>query len=209
VSPFDSLWCDKVPDEVLRLIERFELSSEEARKTVERQAAQIRSRAEAEIDGIQQRADEAIRKQANALVKEIGPLLEGYLKAGKLGEALAIRDRLRGLRTCLLELLPDPGVLHISPQDYGKTFLYEVTGQANFQDLYYFQGAVWGTDVYCGDSSLAGACVHAGILRPGEQCVVKVTVLDKPHASFQGSSRNGVTSWPWQGAYPAFRVARA
>lgn len=204
MSAFDSLWCDEVPANVLRLIERFELSTQETRKTAERQAAQIRARAEGEIDSIQQRADEAIRAQADALAIEVRPLLEGYLKAGKLGEALAIRERLRGLRTSLQEVLADPGVLHITEADYGKTFLYEVTAQGAE-----FQGAVYGSDVYTGDSSLAGACIHAGVLRPGEKAVIKVTVLDKPPSSFQGSSRNGVTSWPWQGAYSGFRVCRA
>ena len=208
MSPFDSLWCDEVPDEVLLLIERFELSTGETREVVERQVAQVRSRAETEIDSIQQRADGAIRAQADVLAQAIRPLLEGYLKAGKLGGALAVRERLRGLRIGLLEVLPDPGVLHITPADYGKTFLYDVTGAADPQRTYY-QSDVYGTDVYTGDCSLAGACVHAGVLRPGEREVVKVTVLDKPYSTFQGSSRNGVTSWAWQGLYPAFRVCRA
>jgi hypothetical protein len=209
VSPFDALWCDEIPDDVLRLIERFERSTEEAREAVESQAAQVRARAEAEIDGIRQRADEAVRAQAHALAQEVRPLLEGYLRAGKLGEALAVRERLRRLRTCLTEVLADPGVLQITPADYGKTFLYEVTGQeAQFPNAQFFSAA-WGTEVYSGDSSLSAACVHAGVLRPGERGTVKVTVLDKPHHSFQGSSRNGVTTWPWQGAWPAFRVSRA
>jgi hypothetical protein len=208
MSSLDALWCDEVPDEVLGLIERFEMSTEETRKTVERQVGQIRSRAEAEIDTLQQRADQAIRAQADALAQEIRPLLEGYLKAGKLGEALAIRERVRRLRTGLLEVLPDPGMVHITPADYGKTYLYEVVGAAHPQNAYSLS-PVYGTDVYTGDSSLAGACVHAGVLRHGESGVVKVTVLDKAHPSFQGSSRNGVMSWPWEGAYPAFRVCRA
>lgn len=208
MSALDSLWCDEVPADVLRLIERFELATAEARTVIERQAEQIRSRAEAEIAGIQQRADEAIQTQARALAEEIKPLLEEYIRAGKLGEALAIRERLRGLRTCLLDALPDPGYLHLTPEDYGKTFLYEVTGEAHHTGIF-SHGVVWGTDIYCGDSTLAGTCVHAGVLKPGETGVVRVTVLDRPHPSFQGTSRNGVLSHSWQGHYPAFRVSRA
>ena len=65
-------------------------------------------------------------------------------------------------------------------------------------------GPLWGTDVYTSDSSLAAACVHAGLLEPGESGTVKVTMVP-PLAAFQGSTRHGVTShnWttPWSGAY--------
>jgi LCCL domain len=77
---------------------------------------------------------------------------------------------------------------------------------ANMVDLcdtigatYYFRlqgtidGPVWGTDVYTGDSMLAPAAVHAGVVKDGEWAIVKVTVL-RPPASYQGSLRKGVTS---------------
>src|SRR5262249_11208874 len=150
-----------------RLIEQFELAAEEAKQVFDRQAAEIRARAEEEIDSIQQRAEEALRKQAAALVREVRPLVEGYLKTGKMSEALAIRERMRRMRVALLDPLPDPGYLHITDDDLGKTFYYEVTGR-NPQTEDYYGGTVYGTDVYCGDSNLASACVHAGVLRPGE-----------------------------------------
>ena len=64
---------------------------------------------------------------------------------------------------------------------------------------YYFrvlgaeQGMVWGTGTYTGDSSLAAAAVHAGLVKPGERAVVKVTV-EAPLSAYAGSQRNGVTS---------------
>jgi len=54
-------------------------------------------------------------------------------------------------------------------------------------------GPLWGTGVYTDDSSLGKAAMHAGVLGPGEQGVVKVTVLPGQE-SYQGSSAHGVTS---------------
>ncbi len=77
-----------------------------------------------------------------------------------------------------------------------QSFFFQVTGEAN--------GPVWGTDVYTSDSSLGTACVHAGLLRPGESGVIKVTMV-QPIAVYRGSTRNGVGSrdWTtgWSGAY--------
>ena len=78
----------------------------------------------------------------------------------------------------------------------GQSFFFQVTGKT--------EGPLWGTDVYTSDSSLEKACVHAGLLQPGESGVVKVTMVP-PVPVFTGSTRNGVTSNPWttgwDGAY--------
>src|SRR5262245_7246560 len=134
MNPFDSMWCDEIPGDAAQLIERFELATDETRTTVERQIDQIRSRAQTEIDEIEQRANQTILAQAQTLARQIKPLVENYLKAGKLGEALAIREKLRGLRTGLLGVLPDPGAIRIMEADFGKSFLYEVTGATESQN---------------------------------------------------------------------------
>jgi hypothetical protein len=96
-------------------------------------------------------------------------------------------------------VLPDPGNLTAYQGQVGLTVDFQVTGAAN--------GPLWGTDVYTTDSSLAMAAVHAGVLRMGETGVVRVLLVAPPPA-FQGSTRNGVTSFPWD-AYPsAFKVSR-
>lgn len=82
--------------------------------------------------------------------------------------------------------------------EIGKTFVFKVT--ANNPG-----GTIWGTDLYTTDSSLPLAVIHAGVLQPGQTGVVKVTIMPSPPA-FIGSTRNGVTSQPFQ-AYPAaYRV---
>jgi hypothetical protein len=78
----------------------------------------------------------------------------------------------------------------------GQSFYFQVTGATH--------GPLWGTDVYTSDSSLEMACVHAGLLRPGESGVVRVTIVP-PITVYRGSARNGVSSadWTtgWSGAY--------
>jgi hypothetical protein len=78
----------------------------------------------------------------------------------------------------------------------GQSYFFPVTGET--------RGPLWGTDVYTSDSNLGTACVHAGILKVGENGVIKVTMVT-PIPVFNGSTRNGVTSstWTpgWSGAY--------
>ena len=76
----------------------------------------------------------------------------------------------------------------------GQSFFFQVTGAVN--------GQLWGTNIYTSDSSLGTACVHAGLLQPGEAGVVKVTMVPALPI-FQGSMRNGVTSQPWTTGWPA------
>ena len=67
----------------------------------------------------------------------------------------------------------------------GATYYFRVTGAA--------EGIAWGTDVYSGDSNLAVAAVHAGLVKPGDQAIVKVVSVTPP-PQFSGSARHGVTT---------------
>jgi hypothetical protein len=207
----DLLSSDEVPADVQALIEQFELASGEVRQVSERKFTAIRTkadqkireindRAEQEVAELQQRGEEEIRALVQDLFRKIKPLQEGYLRAGKLDEALAIRDRVRQLRACLFEVRADPGYLHGNPEDLGKTFLYEVTGSTD--------GYIYGTDVYSTDSTLATAAVHAGVLKAGEKGLVRVTFLKDKHPSFEATTRHGITSYSWSSAYPGFRVGK-
>jgi hypothetical protein len=82
----------------------------------------------------------------------------------------------------------------------GRTLFVEVTGLDD-------GSRVWGSDVYTDDSSLAAAAVHAGVLRPGERGVVRVTILSG-RESYEGSARNGVRSASYQRWPGSFRVDR-
>lgn len=74
----------------------------------------------------------------------------------------------------------------------GQTFEFAVTGAAS--------GAVWGTDVYTDDSTVARAAVHAGVVAVGETKNVAVTILGGQGA-YPASTRNGVSSASW-GTWP-------
>ena len=70
----------------------------------------------------------------------------------------------------------------------GASYQFNLTGAIG--------GAVWGTDVYTDDSTVAAAAVHAGVLAAGETKTVTVTIL-AGQASYPASTRNGITSSSW------------
>jgi LCCL domain len=67
----------------------------------------------------------------------------------------------------------------------GAVYYFRITGIT--------EGQVWGTDTYTLDSKLGAAAVHAGLLKPGETAVLRMTVVP-PLPSYQGTTRNGVTT---------------
>lgn len=93
--------------------------------------------------------------------------------------------------------LPDPGSLTNYQNQVGKTLTFKVTGGIN--------GSVWGSDMYTLDSSLAKAAVHMGIVKPGQTGFVKVTILG-PSMGFIGSTRNGITTSPYDSYPGAYRI---
>jgi formylglycine-generating enzyme required for sulfatase activity/serine/threonine protein kinase len=91
---------------------------------------------------------------------------------------------------------PDPGTLSQHRASVGQTLSFKVVGSAT-------SGPVWGSNPYTADSRLSRAAVHAGVLRPGESGVIRVTVLPGQQA-YEGSTQNGVTSsryGPWSLSY--------
>lgn len=59
------------------------------------------------------------------------------------------------------------------------------------------QGGVWGEDLYSDDSRICRAAVHAGAIAAAGGTV---WVFERPGlAAYPGTTRNGVTSSPWQG----------
>ena len=57
-------------------------------------------------------------------------------------------------------------------------------------------GGVWGVGIYTDDSIVALAATHAGVVNVGQTKQVVFTVLPA-QSSYQGSTRNGVTSNNW------------
>ncbi len=109
------------------------------------------------------------------------------------------RRMLRKLLEQNLVASDGPLNMHGLCDEIGATFYFRLTGTTD--------GQVWGTDTYTRDSVLGTAAVHAGLLKPGETAVLRVTVVP-PLPSYPGTTRNGVTTTEY-GAFPhAWRLSK-
>ncbi len=121
-------------------------------------------------------------------------------------ELVAYFDRRGALSQRQLRKLLDQGFLAADApptmadlcDPVGANFYFRVRGRAD--------GSLWGTDIYTGDSSLAAASVHAGLVKADETKIVKVTVV-APLTQYQGSLRNGVTSHNFGRFGTAYRLS--
>jgi hypothetical protein len=121
-------------------------------------------------------------------------------------ELVAYFDRRGALSKKQLRQLLDQGFLAAEApptmldicDPVGAAYYFRVTGS--------IEGSVWGTDVYTGDSNLAPAAVHAGLVKAGETRIVKVTVVQPP-PQYQGSTRHGVVSHNFGRFGTAFRLS--
>jgi hypothetical protein len=76
-----------------------------------------------------------------------------------------------------------PSSMHGLCDKVGVTYYFRITGMVD--------GICWGTDVYTRDSVLGVAAVHAGLLKPGETRVLRLTVTPGQQ-SYPATTRNGV-----------------
>src|SRR5262245_48343513 len=198
----DLLSLDDLPAEARQAIDDAEREMGELRARATEQADEIRARAGQAIAELEERTAEEVRQQQMQLLRTLRPMQDEAARAGRLDEALAIRDRVRGLRASLLQAQADPGNLTYA-QDArpGSSQLFEVTGSTD--------GIVWGTDLYTGDSTLAAVAVHAGVLADGERGVVRVTFVDTLNVLFTGSYRNGVRSEDYPSWPVGYRISRS
>lgn len=90
-----------------------------------------------------------------------------------------------------------PNMLELA-EPVGATYYFRVAGAP--------EGPLWGTDVYTGDSSLAVAAVHAGLVKIGESAVIRVVSVMPPQA-FSGCVRHGVTSHDFGRYGSAYKLA--
>ena len=93
---------------------------------------------------------------------------------------------------------PFPGNLASASRyrgDNGGVYYFYVTGAT--------EGSLWGTGIYTDDSSIAKAAVHAGVLQPNQQGIVKITILAGQN-SYLATTANGITSGgygQWSGSF--------
>jgi hypothetical protein len=113
-------------------------------------------------------------------MKVVQELVAYFDRRGKLS-----RRQLRRLLEQSLVASDAPTSMHGLCETVGATYYFRVTGVT--------EGQLWGTDIYSGDSTIGAAAVHAGLLKPGETGLLRVTVVTPPE-KFPGTVRNGVTS---------------
>jgi hypothetical protein len=83
-------------------------------------------------------------------------------------------------------------------QPMGATYYFRVTGASD--------GPCWGTDIYTGDTAIAVAAVHMGLVKAGASAIVRVESVAPP-PQFVGSARHGVTSHDFGRYGSAYRLA--
>jgi hypothetical protein len=126
-------------------------------------------------------------------MKVIQELVAYFDQRGKLS-----RRQLRGLLEQNSIATDAPTNMHGLCEMVGATYYFCVTGIT--------EGQLWGTDIYSGDSTIGAAAVHAGLLKPGETDVLRVTVVTPPE-KFPGTVRNGVTSTEYGRYQYAWRLS--
>jgi hypothetical protein len=124
-------------------------------------------------------------------VKVIQELVQWFGRRGLLSEADLAALNEQGL---LAQDAPRTMLEHCGR--VGRGWCFRVVGELD--------GPVWGTDVYTGDSSVASAAVHAGLVEPGASAVLRVVVVEPPER-FEGSLRHGVASRDYARYDAAFR----
>src|SRR4051794_9859106 len=107
----DLLKLDDLPDDARNLLDAAEREEIAIRDRAERQAERIRSQADRKAAQVEAAAEDEVRALERRLLSELKPLQDHYAREGKLDEALAIRERIRGLKVRLLRAQPDPGSL--------------------------------------------------------------------------------------------------
>jgi hypothetical protein len=126
-------------------------------------------------------------------MKVIQELVAYFDRRGKLS-----RTQIRALLDRGFLAADAPANLLDLAQPVGATYYFRVSGAS--------EGPLWGTDVYTGDSTIAAAAVHAGVVKPGEAAVVRVVSVAPP-PQFAGCVRNGVTSHDFGRYGSAYRLA--
>src|SRR5262245_4124233 len=145
---------DDLPAEAKKLIEKHEKASGEIVKKTEELFKKAQD--------AQQQAEEELIERKQKLIAQLEELGKRLEKEGKAAQAKVVAEQVEELKTGrIAAAAPDPGtVVNLRGQN-GKVFYFEVTGAQ--------KGAVWGTDVYTDDSSLAVVAVHASVLKVGQR----------------------------------------
>jgi hypothetical protein len=147
--------------------------------------------------------EDELLSQHNQAVADLQAMQDSLTKKGDLDGALAVRNAINQMKVMQKlkgkPILPDPGTLASYEQAKpGDEVVFKVTGKTS-------GGSVWGTDLYTLDSKLALAAVHAGVLKAGQEGIIRV-VFAPGLASYTASEKNGVKTSSWSGYKMSYKV---
>src|SRR5262245_31908973 len=101
------LSADEMPAEARQAVADAGAQIAEIRAAADSRIEEIRGRADQAIAQVEAQAEQAVRQRQLALLRVLRPMQDSHARAGRLDEALAIRDEIRGLRASLLQAEPD------------------------------------------------------------------------------------------------------
>jgi hypothetical protein len=163
-------------------------------------AAQMIAKLDEDLSIIERDAKAKIKTLKANAIPQLRILLGASSKAGNLPIATHAREAIQYL---------EQGYLHPVKINYSLMELRPVIGNVYFVEVTCrVAGALYGTDSFTSDSSIPSAAIQLGLAKPGETVILKVTVLPG-QASFEGSTRNGVTSSSYGPYSMAFKLERA
>lgn len=181
------------PPAALKLIEEFKAKEKAAKENLEKEIAALRAKA-----GI------ATEESKKALVAELEKVRAALEKEEKHNEARAVAARIRSITAPPIHAAIAPQNMSAyagDPANIDKTFIFRATGGGEIS-------SVWGTGPYTSDSNIYRAGVHAGVIRNGESCLVKITLISTVGMDFAGSSQNGVTTSPYTEYATGYQIER-
>lgn len=145
-----------------------------------------------------------LKPKRQKLIKDLKRIQKKYADKEDYMSAMAIKNKIKLLmlqdKLAGYNVLTDPGNLSSIRASAGDIIYVMVKARKS-------GGSLWGTDVYTTDSILAMAVVHSGVLKDGEEDVVKI-IFDEGRTSYKGSVKNGVTSSSWGKYHASFRIKK-
>src|SRR4051812_5148475 len=102
------LSLDDTPPEARQVLDEAEQAISSLRDDAQKRAEDLRARTEQACAEIEARTEEQVEARQRDLLRALKPLQDRYAREGKLDEALAIREHIRGLKAGLLRAREDP-----------------------------------------------------------------------------------------------------
>lgn len=184
-------WSQYVPEEQLQKVRALEGVPEGSPPQV---TLLLPPEAIALLDDLDRRRaamEQEFAKAQQVAAEQLTAMAAAAQARGATEQAQALHDAIQKIQPATSPL-PDPGNLMQFRGQIGRTYLFHTKGAST--------GTIWGAGIYTDDSPLAVAAVHAGVLKDGQDGVVRVTIQPGLPA-YEGNLQNNLQSNPY-GPFP-------